>query len=101
MIMYEPASFGAPPLRSDDGDGGGGDGNGGGGVGGNGGGGGGNGGRNGGGGAVRRQPATDVLCPMYARVEECRAMAAARPIAPLILCEYSHAMGNSCGGLHR
>ena len=45
--------------------------------------------------------ATDVVCPMYADVESIEAWAAqdtADP-RPLILCEYSHAMGNSNGGL--
>ncbi|KAJ8598196.1 hypothetical protein CTAYLR_005521 [Chrysophaeum taylorii] len=43
--------------------------------------------------------ATDVLCPMYARLDECYGLAARHPSMPLVLCEYSHAMGNSCGGL--
>mmetsp|Transcript_7531 Transcript_7531/g.26748 ORF Transcript_7531/g.26748 Transcript_7531/m.26748 type:complete len:218 (+) Transcript_7531:1523-2176(+) len=52
--------------------------------------------------------ATDALCPMYARVEECLDMLRAAdsycgdsgktPI-PLFLCEYAHAMGNSVGNL--
>lgn len=59
--------------------------------------------------------ATDVICPMYARVEECvrflqeddRKLTAADNDGgggggrPLILCEYSHAMGNSNGNLHK
>ena len=44
--------------------------------------------------------ASDVVCPMYASVEEIEAWAAAgRHPRPLILCEFSHAMGNSNGGL--
>ena len=43
---------------------------------------------------------TDVVCPMYASIEEivgyARSSGADRP---LILCEYSHAMGNSNGNL--
>lgn len=56
--------------------------------------------------------ATDVLCPMYARVEECVRFLEADDRAnnsqdgggggrPLILCEYSHAMGNSNGNLEK
>lgn len=43
-------------------------------------------------------PATDVMCPMYARVHQIHALAA-RPgdNRPVILCEYCHAMGNSTG----
>jgi beta-galactosidase len=44
--------------------------------------------------------ATDVVCPMYASVEEIEAWAErGGDPRPLILCEYSHAMGNSNGGL--
>jgi beta-galactosidase len=44
--------------------------------------------------------ATDIVCPMYASVEEIEEWAEAGPHArPLILCEFSHAMGNSNGGL--
>jgi beta-galactosidase len=44
--------------------------------------------------------ATDVVCPMYASVEEIEAWAVDNDgTRPLILCEYSHAMGNSNGGL--
>jgi beta-galactosidase len=46
------------------------------------------------------QRATDVVCPMYAAVEEIEAWAReSDDPRPLILCEYSHAMGNSNGGL--
>jgi beta-galactosidase len=45
---------------------------------------------------------TDVVCPMYAPIERIVAWASS-PVAgderPLILCEYSHAMGNSNGCL--
>lgn len=37
--------------------------------------------------------ATDVLCPMYARVEDCITLANSFPDMPLILCEYAHMMG--------
>jgi len=43
---------------------------------------------------------TDVICPMYASVEEIESWAEGdSDTRPLILCEYSHAMGNSNGGL--
>ena len=44
---------------------------------------------------------TDVVCPMYASVEEIVAFAEdeSDDPRPLVLCEYSHAMGNSNGGL--
>ena len=46
-------------------------------------------------------PTTDIVCPMYTSVEEIRAWSArsADSRRPLILCEFSHAMGNSNGGL--
>lgn len=54
----------------------------------------------------RQRSATDVLCPMYARVEECVRFVEADDDGggggrPLILCEYSHAMGNSNGNLDK
>lgn len=53
-----------------------------------------------------QRSATDVLCPMYARVEECVMFVEADDKGngggrPLILCEYSHAMGNSNGNLDK
>ena len=50
-----------------------------------------------------RTPCTDIICPMYARIHTCERMAAEDPNdhRPVILCEYSHAMGNSNGGLHK
>ncbi len=57
-------------------------------------------------------PATDILCPMYARVDEDQPFPAVPKWSlkkwiglpgetrPLILCEYAHAMGNSFGGFH-
>ncbi|CAM9603182.1 unnamed protein product [Chrysoparadoxa australica] len=47
-----------------------------------------------------RVSATDVMAPMYARVHELIAWTQ-RDKKPVMLCEYSHAMGNSCGGLHK
>lgn len=47
--------------------------------------------------------ATDLICPMYPPVEAIVAWAedavSAERTRPLIMCEYSHAMGNSNGGL--
>lgn len=46
-------------------------------------------------------PVSDVVCPMYTPVGEIIdwAVRSEDPRRPLILCEYSHAMGNACGGL--
>lgn len=43
---------------------------------------------------------TDIYCPMYRSVEEINKYIK-DPLStrPIILCEYLHAMGNSCGGL--
>ncbi len=44
---------------------------------------------------------TDIYCPMYLPHDECERYAlssAAEDQKPLIMCEYAHAMGNSCGG---
>ena len=44
--------------------------------------------------------ATDVVCPMYATIENIVAYGqSGLGTRPLILCEYSHAMGNSNGSL--
>ena len=43
---------------------------------------------------------TDIICPMYARIEHIEAYAMDEENdRPLILCEYAHAMGNSTGNL--
>ncbi|XP_039016555.1 beta-galactosidase-like isoform X2 [Hibiscus syriacus] len=48
-----------------------------------------------------RTPSTDIVCPMYMRVWDIVKIANdPNETRPLILCEYSHAMGNSCGNLH-
>ncbi len=44
-------------------------------------------------------PATDIICPMYARPDRLAAYAGKRRERPFILSEYSHAMGNSNGNL--
>ena len=43
------------------------------------------------------RPHTDIYCPMYPSVGEIIAYAKKNPERPLIMCEYEHAMGNSCG----
>ncbi len=53
---------------------------------------------------ARERNITHVVCPMYSSVEEIVAWArwaeeSKLDDRPLILCEYSHAMGNSNGGL--
>ena len=42
---------------------------------------------------------TDIFCPMYMGIDGITNYAKRNPDRPLILCEYSHAMGNSCGSL--
>jgi len=42
---------------------------------------------------------TDIVCPMYMGIKGLTRYAKSNPERPLILCEYAHAMGNSCGGL--
>ena len=41
----------------------------------------------------------DINSFMYPTPDSVKAEAAKRPLMPLILCEYLHAMGNSSGGL--
>ena len=41
---------------------------------------------------------TDIRCPMYMRPWDCEKYVANNPAKPLVLCEYTHAMGNSNGG---
>ena len=48
---------------------------------------------------ARRRAHTDIVCPMYARIERLEEYAAVERDRPLILCEYAHAMGNSVGNL--
>lgn len=42
---------------------------------------------------------TDIVCPMYPKIETIEAYAKKKPERPLIMCEYAHAMGNSVGNL--
>jgi beta-galactosidase len=49
--------------------------------------------------------ATDVVCPMYPTIADIVAWAkrnqgSTKELRPLIMCEFSHAMGNSNGSLH-
>ncbi|WOK99094.1 hypothetical protein Cni_G07806 [Canna indica] len=49
-----------------------------------------------------RTSSTDIICPMYMRVWDILKIAKdTSESRPLILCEYSHAMGNSNGNLHK
>lgn len=48
---------------------------------------------------VWTKPATDIVAPMYASIDQIRAFAEKGDHRPLILCEYAHAMGNSTGNL--
>ncbi len=45
------------------------------------------------------RPATDVVCPMYPEIADIEAYGNGPGDRPLIMCEYSHAMGNSNGSL--
>lgn len=42
-------------------------------------------------------PAFDIISNMYARIHEIEKYTAQDTTRPVILCEYQHAMGNSCG----
>jgi beta-galactosidase len=43
-------------------------------------------------------PETEIACPMYARPWDVEKYVRSNPSKPMVLCEYSHAMGNSNGG---
>lgn len=50
----------------------------------------------------RRRPETsDMESQMYTPVEGVKAFLAENPEKPFILCEYAHAMGNSCGAMYK
>jgi len=52
--------------------------------------------------ADRRFPnATDMESRMYAKVKDIHEYFQNEPQKPFVLCEYSHAMANSCGGLDK
>ncbi len=42
---------------------------------------------------------TDIVCPMYPKIETIKDYAERTTDRPLIMCEYAHAMGNSVGNL--
>ncbi len=44
---------------------------------------------------------TDMISGMYVKVHDIERMIKEGVDKPFILCEYSHAMGNSCGGMHK
>ena len=45
-----------------------------------------------------RTPATDIVCPMYARIHQIQALGDdPDETRPVIQCEYAHAMGNGLG----
>ncbi len=44
---------------------------------------------------------SDVESQMYPSVESIKAFLRENPEKPFICCEYSHAMGNSCGAMHK
>ncbi|MNO37913.1 Beta-galactosidase [compost metagenome] len=46
------------------------------------------------------EAASDIESTMYAKPHDVEQYALGHPQKPYIICEYSHAMGNSCGGLH-
>ncbi|WP_110933896.1 glycoside hydrolase family 2 TIM barrel-domain containing protein [Paenibacillus bouchesdurhonensis] len=46
------------------------------------------------------EAASDMESTMYIKPKEVEQYARNNPKKPYIICEYSHAMGNSCGGLH-
>ncbi|MEK3982038.1 glycoside hydrolase family 2 TIM barrel-domain containing protein [Paenibacillus sp. FSL K6-3166] len=46
------------------------------------------------------EAASDIESTMYAKPHEVEKYALSHPQKPYIICEYSHAMGNSCGGLN-
>ncbi|WP_339247133.1 glycoside hydrolase family 2 TIM barrel-domain containing protein [Paenibacillus sp. FSL F4-0243] len=45
------------------------------------------------------EAASDIESTMYAKPHDVEKYALSHPLKPYIICEYSHAMGNSCGGL--
>ena len=48
---------------------------------------------------AERRPHTDIVCPMYPPPRELADYAAQPQTRPYIMCEYSHAMGNSSGNM--
>lgn len=48
---------------------------------------------------AKKRRNTDIFCPMYYSYADCEKYLKEDASRPLILCEYSHAMGNSVGGI--
>ncbi len=48
---------------------------------------------------AREDPVTDIVCPMYAKIEHLVEYASREQSRPLIMCEYSFAGGNAVGNL--
>jgi beta-galactosidase len=48
---------------------------------------------------AKKNPHTDIYCPMYARIGQLKEYVQTEQARPLIMCEYAHAMGNSEGNL--
>ena len=48
---------------------------------------------------AEQRPHTDIVCPMYPPPSQLGEYAAKDQTRPYIMCEYSHAMGNSSGGM--
>ncbi len=46
------------------------------------------------------EPYTDIVPPMYPKIEHLKEFVSLEDPRPLIMCEYMHAMGNSVGNLH-
>ncbi len=49
----------------------------------------------------RYNDTSDMESQMYPSVEEIQRFLEEHPDKPFICCEYTHAMGNSCGGMHK
>lgn len=49
----------------------------------------------------RYEGTSDIESQMYTPVSRIRQFLAKNPDKPFICCEYTHAMGNSCGGMHK
>ncbi|MZQ84171.1 DUF4981 domain-containing protein [Paenibacillus sp. 5J-6] len=47
------------------------------------------------------EASSDIESQMYSKIEKIEEYANNKPKKPFILCEYSHAMGNSCGNLFK
>ena len=45
------------------------------------------------------EPNTDIIAPMYSRIQDLEKYASQFSDRPYIMCEYAHAMGNSVGNL--